>query len=164
MCARRDRRRAPEIPLKRDHVHCERQESNPDPSVAAAAGSLRRLAMTSLHARRPVGNWKKTKLRAYSRRHPRARPAGPWMAGTSLDEPGHDERVGAAGGEPTKKQLYSPYPSSGRPMTAPRRASWGTAACLALGLALALCACGKKGAPQPPPGVPNTYPQPYPRA
>jgi predicted small lipoprotein YifL len=28
---------------------------------------------------------------------------------------------------------------------------------------LALAACGKKGAPTPPPGVPNTYPQPYPR-
>ena len=28
--------------------------------------------------------------------------------------------------------------------------------------ALALAGCGKKGAPQPPPGVPNTYPQNYP--
>ena len=27
---------------------------------------------------------------------------------------------------------------------------------------LALTGCGKKGAPQPPPGVPNTYPQNYP--
>ena len=29
-------------------------------------------------------------------------------------------------------------------------------------IALALAACGKKGPPQPPPGVPNTYPQQYP--
>jgi predicted small lipoprotein YifL len=29
--------------------------------------------------------------------------------------------------------------------------------------ALALAGCGKKGAPTPPPGVPDTYPQPYPR-
>ena len=27
----------------------------------------------------------------------------------------------------------------------------------------ALAACGKKGPPQPPPGVPNTYPQNYPK-
>lgn len=27
---------------------------------------------------------------------------------------------------------------------------------------LALAACGKKGPPQPPPGVPNTYPLHYP--
>jgi hypothetical protein len=45
-----------------------------------------------------------------------------------------------------------------------RQPCWSTAACLALGLTLALCGCGKKGAPQPPPGVPHTYPQPYPRA
>lgn len=30
-------------------------------------------------------------------------------------------------------------------------------------VALALAACGKKGAPQPPQGVPNTYPQHYPK-
>ncbi len=36
-------------------------------------------------------------------------------------------------------------------------------AALALLLALALAACGKKGAPLPPPGVPNTYPQQYPK-
>ena len=30
-------------------------------------------------------------------------------------------------------------------------------------VALALAACGKKGAPQPPRGVPNTYPQQYPK-
>lgn len=29
-------------------------------------------------------------------------------------------------------------------------------------LALALAGCGKKGDPQPPPGVPNTYPKIYP--
>jgi predicted small lipoprotein YifL len=27
---------------------------------------------------------------------------------------------------------------------------------------LALAGCGKKGPPQPPPGVPNTFPQTYP--
>jgi predicted small lipoprotein YifL len=35
---------------------------------------------------------------------------------------------------------------------------------IALALAAALGGCGRKGPPQPPPGVPNTYPQPYPRA
>ncbi len=29
-------------------------------------------------------------------------------------------------------------------------------------VALALAGCGKKGASQPPPGVPNTYPRTYP--
>jgi hypothetical protein len=29
-------------------------------------------------------------------------------------------------------------------------------------LALALSGCGKKGAPAPPPDVPNTFPRPYP--
>jgi predicted small lipoprotein YifL len=29
-------------------------------------------------------------------------------------------------------------------------------------LATALAGCGKKGAPQPPPGEPNTYPRSYP--
>jgi predicted small lipoprotein YifL len=28
---------------------------------------------------------------------------------------------------------------------------------------LMLAACGKKGPPAPPPGVPNTYPQQYPK-
>ena len=27
---------------------------------------------------------------------------------------------------------------------------------------LPLTGCGKKGAPEPPPGVPDTYPRPYP--
>jgi hypothetical protein len=31
-----------------------------------------------------------------------------------------------------------------------------------LGLPLALAGCGKRNAPEPPPGVPNTYPRPYP--
>jgi predicted small lipoprotein YifL len=30
-------------------------------------------------------------------------------------------------------------------------------------VALALAGCGKKSSPSPPQGVPNTYPQPYPR-
>ena len=29
---------------------------------------------------------------------------------------------------------------------------------------LALAGCGKKGAPQPPPGEPNTFPRAYPSA
>lgn len=29
-------------------------------------------------------------------------------------------------------------------------------------LALALAGCGRKGAPQPPPGVPDVYPRTYP--
>jgi predicted small lipoprotein YifL len=47
-------------------------------------------------------------------------------------------------------------------MIVPRLALWN-AALVALALCLGLGACGKKGLPQPPPGVPNTYPQPYPR-
>jgi predicted small lipoprotein YifL len=35
---------------------------------------------------------------------------------------------------------------------------------LLLVLAVALAACGKKGAPQPPPDVPNTFPRTYPSA
>ena len=30
-------------------------------------------------------------------------------------------------------------------------------------VAVGLAACGKKGVPEPPPGVPNVYPRPYPR-
>jgi hypothetical protein len=33
---------------------------------------------------------------------------------------------------------------------------------LALALTVTLAACGKKGAPQPPSGEPNTYPKVYP--
>jgi hypothetical protein len=45
-----------------------------------------------------------------------------------------------------------------------RRLLLGGAFGIAVVLAVALGGCGRKGAPQPPPGVPNTYPQPYPRA
>jgi predicted small lipoprotein YifL len=39
----------------------------------------------------------------------------------------------------------------------------GVSAALALLiLALSLAACGKKAAPEPPPGVPNTFPRTYP--
>ena len=31
-------------------------------------------------------------------------------------------------------------------------------------IVLALAGCGKKGAPQPPPDVPNTFPRAYPSA
>ncbi|HTV88245.1 MAG TPA: lipoprotein [Stellaceae bacterium] len=31
-------------------------------------------------------------------------------------------------------------------------------------LGMMLAGCGKKGPPQPPPGVPNTYPKIYPHA
>jgi predicted small lipoprotein YifL len=31
-------------------------------------------------------------------------------------------------------------------------------------VAVVLAGCGKKGAPQPPPGVPNTFPRTYPSA
>ena len=33
---------------------------------------------------------------------------------------------------------------------------------VAVVLLLALTSCGKRGAPEPPPDVPNTYPMPYP--
>ena len=36
-------------------------------------------------------------------------------------------------------------------------------AVLAVAIVLVLAACGKKGAPQPPPGEANTYPRNYPR-
>lgn len=38
----------------------------------------------------------------------------------------------------------------------------GSAALLVVVLGLPLAGCGKKNAPSPPPGVPNTYPRPYP--
>ena len=48
-------------------------------------------------------------------------------------------------------------------MTSNRR-RYAAAAQLAVVLlvALMLAGCGKKGYPSPPPGEPNTYPQPYP--
>jgi predicted small lipoprotein YifL len=52
-------------------------------------------------------------------------------------------------------------------MTGPRGAQSalraGGVILVALVLALELAGCGKKGAPNPPPGVPNTYPRSYPR-
>ena len=36
-------------------------------------------------------------------------------------------------------------------------------ALLLAAFALPLAGCGKKGAPSPPPGEPNTYPRSYPR-
>ncbi len=46
-------------------------------------------------------------------------------------------------------------------MTARRRAVAGLAV-VALVLALALAGCGRKNSPVAPPGVPDTYPRPYP--
>jgi len=43
------------------------------------------------------------------------------------------------------------------------RALRACGALAALALALGLADCGKKGPPEPPPGVPNVYPRPYPR-
>jgi Prokaryotic lipoprotein-attachment site len=43
------------------------------------------------------------------------------------------------------------------------RALRACGAVAALLLALGLAGCGKKGPPQPPPGVSNVYPRPYPR-
>jgi hypothetical protein len=53
-------------------------------------------------------------------------------------------------------------------MTGPRSAlpalrTAGGIVLLALVLALELVGCGRKNAPNPPPGVPNTYPRIYPR-
>jgi hypothetical protein len=53
-------------------------------------------------------------------------------------------------------QLLSPR-RSGK-----NRRPFGAAAVILVMLGLALAGCGKKNAPQPPPGVPNTYPRPYP--
>jgi len=47
--------------------------------------------------------------------------------------------------------------------TAPVRAAIGRMLIL-LVLGLALAGCGKKGAPQPPPDQPNTFPRTYPSA
>jgi hypothetical protein len=46
----------------------------------------------------------------------------------------------------------------------PRRAcALAALAILLMALTLPLGACGKKGAPSPPAGEPNTYPRSYPR-
>ena len=47
-------------------------------------------------------------------------------------------------------------------MTSFSRNRLGAAALVVFLIGLALAGCGKKNAPQPPPGVPNTYPRPYP--
>ena len=49
-------------------------------------------------------------------------------------------------------------------MTLPRRRrALAALALLLAALALPLAGCGKKGAPSPPAGEPNTYPRSYPR-
>jgi hypothetical protein len=60
-----------------------------------------------------------------------------------------------------------PPPSRGRVGLFARRFAVPHAlSCVALLmlLGLTLSGCGKKGEPQPPPGVPNTYPKIYPNA
>jgi predicted small lipoprotein YifL len=44
-----------------------------------------------------------------------------------------------------------------------RRRALAALALLLAALALPLAGCGKKGAPSPPAGEPNTYPRSYPR-
>jgi predicted small lipoprotein YifL len=44
----------------------------------------------------------------------------------------------------------------------PRRRGLGSIVVLAVVIALALAGCGRKNSPVPPPGVPDTYPRPYP--
>jgi hypothetical protein len=44
----------------------------------------------------------------------------------------------------------------------PRRNEGVALVIVAVVLSLALTGCGKKGPPEPPPGVPNTFPLPYP--
>ena len=44
----------------------------------------------------------------------------------------------------------------------PRRNEGVALVIVAVVLSLALTGCGKRGAPEPPPGVPNTFPLPYP--
>ena len=48
-------------------------------------------------------------------------------------------------------------------MSATRRFTDIVIVALLFAYALPLTGCGKKNAPEPPPGVPNTYPLPYPR-
>ena len=50
------------------------------------------------------------------------------------------------------------------PSPARRRGGVAVRIIVVLAVAAMLAGCGKKGMPQPPPGEPNTYPQPYPRA
>ena len=51
--------------------------------------------------------------------------------------------------------------ASGR-VSGRRNRSVGASIFLALILVLALGGCGKRNAPEPPPGAPDTYPRPYP--
>jgi hypothetical protein len=50
-----------------------------------------------------------------------------------------------------------------RRRAAKTRALRARGAIVLLLVALGLAACGKKGPPEPPPGVPNVYPRSYPR-
>lgn len=61
--------------------------------------------------------------------------------------------------------LENPLPGAGRRKRPVRRVDAVRAVCcivLVTGLALALAGCGKKGDPQPPPGISNVYPKIYP--
>ena len=47
-------------------------------------------------------------------------------------------------------------------LLAPRHGAVAARVAVVLMVALMLAGCGKKGAPQPPPGEPSTYPRSYP--
>ena len=67
----------------------------------------------------------------------------------SLPLPARPERVGASH---HREAMFARHRFTGITLFA-----------LLFALALPLTGCGRKGAPNPPPGVPDTYPRSYPR-